>query len=284
MTRLHARPTLDPSLVELLTYCRPHGSATEQGFVDRYLMTLPGAVMDPHGNVHVTVGAPDILWSCHTDTVHREAGRQRLSTDGIWIQLAADSPRNCLGADDTAGVYLCLHMIAAGRSGHYIFHRGEERGGIGSSALAQHTPDLIAGHRFAIALDRAGDSDIVTHQCGQRCCSEVFADSLSAALAPTFTQHDAYRATTGVYTDTHEYRHLIPECTNLSVGYAHAHSARERVNVTHVHRLLTALIGLRVDVLVCDRSPDDPDPVPVPRGVTDQDWWYPAQSYRYTTK
>ena len=279
MRRLHAHRT--PTLTHLLTYCRPHNSRTEGSVVDRYILTQPGAWTDPHGNVHVTVGTPDILWSCHTDTVHQADGRQRVVRRGDWISLAPGSTSNCLGADDTAGVYLCLRMIAAGRSGHYIFHRGEERGGVGSSALAAHSPELLDGHRFTIALDRAGTTDIVTSQCGQRCASYAFAASLGRALRPTFTRTHAYTPAAGVYTDTHEYRRLIPECTNLSIGYEHAHSPSERVNATHVHRLLAALLALDSADLVCRRSADEPDPEPEPRTPT---WPVLSDWYRTSTR
>lgn len=246
-----------PPLAELLSYCRPHGSATEQEFVARYLLNLPGAITDTHGNIHVRIGAPDILWSCHTDTVHRAGGRQHVRRANGQITLAAHSSSACLGGDDTVGVYVCLALIAAGREGHYIFHRGEECGGIGSHALAQHTPDLIHDSKFAIALDRAGTNDIVTSQCGQPCCSDAFAHSLSAALMPTFKLDGCYRPTTGLYTDTHEYRLLIPECTNISVGYHRAHTPDESIDLRHVHRLIQALCDLDASTLVCCRQPQD---------------------------
>jgi hypothetical protein len=251
-----------PPLLELLSYCRPHGSATEQEFVERYLLNLPGAITDAHGNVHVRIGAPDILWSCHTDTVHRVGERQNVRRANGQITLSAHSSSACLGGDDTVGVYICLALIDAGREGHYIFHRGEECGGIGSKALAQDTPDLIHDSTFAIALDRAGTSDIITSQCGQPCCSGAFAQSLSAALAPTFKQDKRYRPACGIYTDTHEYRRLIPECTNISVGYYHAHTSQESVDTRHVERLIKALCDLDAQELVCRRDPQYTSPRP----------------------
>jgi hypothetical protein len=160
-----------------------------------------------------------------------------------------------LGGDDTVGVYICLALIDAGREGHYIFHRGEECGGIGSKALAQDTPDLIHDSTFAIALDRAGTSDIVTSQCGQPCCSSAFAYSLSEALMPEFKHERQYRPARGLYTDTHEYRMIIPECTNISVGYYHAHTPDESIDLSHVHTLIQALCNLDTSALVCRRQP-----------------------------
>jgi hypothetical protein len=180
-----------------------------------------------------------------------------------YLKLTDGSKSACLGGDDTVGVYICLALIAAGRDGHYLFHRGEECGGIGSTALARYSPHLLNGTNFAIALDRAGTRDIVTSQCGQPCCSEAFAESLSAALSPTFKQKRRYQAEAGTYTDTHEYRQLIPECTNLSVGYAHAHTSNESVDLRHVHELIHALQQLDTARLSCVRRPTDPDEDPL---------------------
>ena len=249
-----------PPLTELLTYCRPHGSVAEQVFVARYLLAVPGATHDAHGNVHVRIGQPTILWSCHTDTVHHVGGHQTVRRVAGRLTLDVRSPSACLGGDDTVGVYLCLALIAAGQEGHYIFHRGEECGGLGSHALAHHTPGLIHDSQFAIALDRAGTRDIITSQCGLTCCSDAFADSLSAALAPTFKHQRRYYPVAGLYTDTHEYREIIPECTNISVGYGNAHTPAEFVDEGHVHDLLQALRHLDPDDLVCRRHAESDAP------------------------
>jgi hypothetical protein len=78
---------------------------------------------------------------------------------------------------------------------------------------------------------------------------------------------------------------LIPECTNLSIGYEHAYSPKERVNVTHVHQLLTALLALDSTDLLCQRSTTEPEPEPEPEPRT-ATWpvlsdWYRASARRY---
>lgn len=246
------------TLAEMLTYCRPVDSPTEQVFCSRYIATLPGVWVDDCGNYHVVIGDSPVVWSCHTDTVHRTHGRQRLQLTPNTIALHPRAKSTCLGADDTVGVWILCEMIRARVPGHYVFHYGEEVGGIGSRAVVAKHPDYFADARMCIALDRAGVADVITHQAGDRCCSEAFAESLARALhAAGLAGYEP--CATGVYTDSAEYTGIIPECTNLSVGYFGQHSAAEYVDTHHALTLLEALIALDVATLVIARIPAAPD-------------------------
>jgi hypothetical protein len=248
------------TLREMLTYMRPAGSRHERIFRAQFLLTLPGAYIDNGANIHVHVSDDPILWSAHTDTVHRDSGRQFVQHAGPWLELPAGSKSNCLGADDTAGCFILREMIRARVPGHYVFHHGEERGGIGSSWLARNYADWLTTFKYAIALDRANTFDVITHQAGGRCASDDFGLALAIALSESTDNPDWFPCKYGVYTDTAEYADLIPECTNLSVGYYAAHSARERLNVLHVISLLEALCSLDVSALPAARDPHAPDP------------------------
>lgn len=252
-----SNPRFDRSvLLDMLTYCRPCGSDTEQVFIDKYIATLPGAERDAYGNWHVVIGDSDVMWSSHTDTVHRFDGRQTLhvgSDNVVGLSRRSRKRSSCLGADDTAGVFLMWAMVNAGIPGYYVFHYGEEVGGLGSRELATALPDDMTHIRFAIALDRGGLSDVITHQGMRRTASDAFAQSLADKLngnGLTFAPSDR-----GVYTDTYEYADVIPECSNVSVGYTGAHSNKETLDLNHVERLLTALCGLDQTTLVCERVP-----------------------------
>jgi hypothetical protein len=250
------------TLIHMHTYCRPAGSATERLFIAEYVATLPGAYQDEHHNWHVQIGDSRILWSCHTDTVHDFDGRQTLHYDALNSILALSRRskshgRNCLGADDTAGVFICAQMILAGIPGHYVFHYAEECGGIGSKDLATYEADWLSLHDYAIAFDRRGTKDIVTHQWCIRTASDIFAYGLSEALdvagMPAYAPHD------GIYTDTAEYEGIIAECSNLSVGYRHEHTPNETLDTAHVLRLLAAMLKLDHASLVHDREPGSDD-------------------------
>lgn len=239
-------------LFAMLTTCRPHGSQAEHDFIKRFLLPL-GVEADGFGNLWLQLGAAPILWSSHVDTCHRKAGAQRIAIDEAgFVMLALDEAANCLGADCTAGVWLMTEMITAGIEGRYVFHRGEERGGLGSRHVATAEPERLHGIRAAIAFDRRGTSSVITHQSGERCCSDLFADALAAAIGLGHRPDP-----TGTFTDTANYIDLVGECTNLSVGYQLEHTANETLDLAYLIRLRAALLQADLTALTYERRPGE---------------------------
>ncbi len=274
MTFLQSIETKEPmnestglgQLLEMLTYARPAGSASEQEFINRYIRPL-GVIEDAFGNLMLSVPYPDVtsqvrvLWSCHTDTVHAAEGRQSVYADRQgYAGLSKKSKSSCLGADDTAGVWLMCQMIKREVPGLYIFHRAEEIGGLGSSHIAEKTPELLQGILAAIALDRKGTTSVITHQ-GARCCSDAFAGSLCDELNLSRSLGDDWvKDGTGLFTDTANYTGLIGECTNLSVGYFQAHTHEEYLDFRHLQDMLESLCDLDQNALVFQREAGAIDP------------------------
>lgn len=235
-------------LFSMLQYKRPANSKTEAAFNKRYLRPM-GARQDPAGNYWLTIpGNDDILFSSHTDTVHKTQGMQDLLYGG-GILSAKDS--NCLGADCGVGVWLMLEMAKARVPGAYVFHAEEEIGGRGSDYVATKTPDKIKNKKFAIAFDRAGTDEIITHQYCGRTASDEFAHSLAQILHPLKYGPSEH----GSFTDTANYSEIIPECTNLSVGYHKQHQSTEHLDVPHATALLEALCGADWSRLTAHRDP-----------------------------
>lgn len=238
-------------LLQMLTYCRPDGSKTEKKFINRYLTPL-GLKRDEAGNLYKTIGKSQVIWSSHTDTVHYKHGKQELAILGEDIKLRHGSKSNCLGADCTTGVWIMREMIKAEVPGLYIFHTGEERGGIGSEWIKSNGADMLKGYKAAIAFDRLAKTSIITHQFGGRCCSDIFADSLGRALGGGWEKDDG-----GSFTDTANYTGLVNECTNISVGYYGQHSSRETQNIPHAARLREIMIAFDESKLTIARRPGE---------------------------
>ena len=251
-----------PVLMDMLTFRRPAFSTSEELFIDRFLWPLPGIEADPFGNLWLTIVEPDgspprILWSSHTDTVHHDPGRQSVVRHGAMVRLRDNKPRslgrsNCLGADCAAGVWIMREMVLAGVPGLYIFHRDEESGGNGSAWIAENASDLLGGIEFAVAFDRMGYSDVITHQ-GCETASRAFARSLCDVLGGTFRPDD-----TGLFTDTKNYCGIIAECSNISVGYFNQHGPREELDVRFLSRLRDTVVAADWTGLIRHRQPEDP--------------------------
>lgn len=265
---------LNTTLHMALSLKRPHGS-TEEAVLATYMAQRHYLTMiDGAGNLHFDLRSSKenrTLFTAHTDTVHRDGGVNTYRIDGKFWRGDGD----CLGADDGAGVALLAHMMSERVPGYYILFRGEECGGIGSSWLAENMPDLLAEFDRAVAFDRAGYYDVITHQSGGRCCSDKFADALANQLADAGLMYAPCDG--GVYTDTAEFVDLIPECTNLSVGYKHQHSEREEQDVEFLGYLAEAVCKVQWDNLPVDR-----DPAPKRRSRRDEDAWDMYLSARYS--
>jgi hypothetical protein len=256
-------------LLEILSYARPHASKCERKFIKRLLInpyraTPLGPSATP--NYGIDVDMPDgtkskTLFSCHTDTVHSKGKRQIPKYDADLNIIRAPNNSDPLGADNGAGIWLLLAMIDARVPGFYIFHRGEERGGIGSKWLADNDKKLIGQFDRAIAFDRRDDCSIITHQRSRRCCSDEFATALGKALdiqdalADDKLKYEHKLDTGGSFTDTASYTELIPECTNVSVGYMDEHSSREFLDVDYLMWLCEAAVRVQWEDLPVIRDP-----------------------------
>lgn len=248
---------MNTKLAEMLTYRRPHNSAGEAAFVKRFITDVyEHRTLGPMENIIITVGRDShTLFSCHTDTVHRDDEKQKLVFDSVKNHFYKKDGMP-LGADDGAGVWLLLEMIDAGVPGTYVFHRGEERGGIGSSWMAKDADEWLEQFDRAVAFDRKATHSVITHQGWGRCCSDEFAEALAEALNLTHDDFMYMPDDTGVFTDTANYTELISECTNVSCGYYQEHTASEYVDVGHLEQLRDACLKIDWEALPTVRKPE----------------------------
>ena len=234
-------------LKEMLEYKRPEGSVHQRKFCNRYLLPVMGGP-DNFGNYIKIVGdKPKVAFMAHHDTVHKETGKQKVNYKAGFYSVDAD----CLGADCTAGVYLILKMIEANVPGVYVVHAGEEIGCVGSSKLVKSKPSWLDHVDFAISFDRKGYGSIITHQLGIRTCSDEFAESLAFILDLEYEAD-----TTGAYTDSNEYRGVVAECTNISVGYFNQHTKSEVQDRVFLDMLCEKLIAADWSMLAKVRNPE----------------------------
>jgi hypothetical protein len=253
-----------PGITEILSWARPYKSFEVDMFCELFLDQIPGMDVDLEGNRVLVVGEPSprVLWSCHTDTVHAKGGRQNVvwtSPSIIALHPSQAKPGMCLGADDGAGMWILLHMIAAGVPGLYIFHAGEEVGGIGSSYIAKERRHLLENIALAVAFDRKGKGDLIYSQMVGDTGSPQFARAFSDLLNDAMPGFAYAPCDMGSFTDTANYADIVPECVNVSVGYDREHGPRETLDFSHLSRLKTAMlkIGAQVALLPTTRTPGD---------------------------
>lgn len=250
-------------LFEILRYRRPHESKAESECISRFVRSIKGH-KEYEGGIVIEVlpkvppGAmqwrSETMFSCHTDTVHWQGGMQNLVFDKELMILYKDD-KQPLGADNGAGMWLLLEMIGMGIPGTYVFHRGEEKGGIGSDWFAEHMPEEAKRFKRAIAFDRRGTNSVITKQRGDYCCSSEFALALCGMLNDQNTDFDFSPDPTGTFTDTANYVHLIAECTNISIGYDHEHTDSETLDLLYLSKLREAVKRIDWESLPTARKP-----------------------------
>lgn len=272
------------TLQRALSMMRPHNTMGSIVFTEWLVDRLPDrlralAWQDTAGNVHIDNRIHDgnkTLFVAHVDTVHRTTGANKIrKTKAVWYADGA-----ALGADDGVGCALLMHMLHASVPGYYVFTQGEECGGIGAKHIAKEYPKLLAEFDRAIAFDRRGVDSVISYQGWGRCCSDAFAEALSAELNSTDDDLMYSPDDTGVYTDTAEFVDIIPECTNISCGYDHEHSANEKLDMIHFDRLAKAVLLIDWDALVTDRDPTVPDEKDTMLGTS---WWTSYKEDKYLT-
>lgn len=253
----------------LLSMQRPAGSANEVRALSEIHLELlaeeyntgPNKVTIqriPTVGLEVMVGEkPTVMFTAHVDTVHRVSQMQEVFTDEVGRCFAEfDGKPSVLGADDAAGIYLLLRLIKNNTKGLYVFFQSEECGGIGSYEYSNSM--LPAGIQQCVSFDRRGYSDVITHQGCSRCCSDAYAESLCIQLNTAFNVEHLLGyipSDDGVFTDSANFVDLVPECTNISVGYFREHTPGEYLDMTFLTVLAECLCKVDWEALPIERDP-----------------------------
>lgn len=280
---MNTQSILYRTLHRALSYKRPHATDTTDRFTFWLTEQLPADAdwyFDTVGNLHVDMRQDDsntTLFTAHVDTVHRTEGINKIDmTDTHWFAMD-----DVLGADDGAGVAMLMHLLCGGVPAYYLFTQGEECGGIGATYVADNYEYLLMQFDRAIAFDRRGIDSVITHQGRGRCCSDVFGNALAAALGAHNDNLMHLTDDTGVYTDTAEFISVIPECTNISIGYYKEHTVTEHLDLVYFQQLADAVLRVEWDKLPTER---DPSVIEDKWGAWDNSYYssmYP--NYGYTT-
>lgn len=221
---------------QLTRYTYPYG--TEKGL----LPYLPeGYVEDGLGNYYLQIGDnPSTMFSCHLDTSCSKKEKVTHIQNG---NIIGTDGRTILGADDKAGMTVMLYMIENKVPGLYYFFEGEEVGCVGSTKLSNvwENTDFSKYIKKVVSFDRRGTDSVITEQLFGQCCSDEFATDLANKLNETGLGFSFAPDPTGIFTDSAKFIDLVPECTNISVGYYNEHTTRETQDIDFLRRLCKAV-------------------------------------------
>ena len=254
VTKFEYNP-LDPrsTFLSLVTKTYPHGHE------DEVLQFLPQLDKDIVGNYYKIIGDnPTTMFTCHLDTADRKQAVTRLYSIQVDDQehIVTDGT-TVLGADDKSGTTVMLYMMAKNVPGLYYFFIGEERGGIGSRALADKYDEVsyLKNIKRCVSFDRRKTISVITSQAGGVCCSDEFAN----ALCDEYNKNglNLKPDPTGVFTDSASFIDDISECTNVSVGYLNEHTGKEIQNMDYLIDLCKASVNVNWNSLPTVRTVQD---------------------------
>ena len=237
------------------TFLRLTSKTCPYGYEDDFVQDVMSFIFpddikkDIHGNYFYQVGKSRTIFASHIDTVSKDYVDVNQLFDGNIVRTDGNTT---LGADDKAGVTVMLWMIRNKIPGLYYFFIGEEVGCIGSG-LASKYGDFKGKYDKIISFDRRGTNSVITYQSSTRCCSDKFAQDLSDQLNKSGMSYK--KDDTGVYTDSAEFTSIIPECTNISVGYYKEHTTQEHQDINHLVNLANACINVNWEKLPVKRDP-----------------------------
>lgn len=257
-------------LKTILEWVRPSGSESERKFVGwleaRIVQLGYNPERDGYGNLFVKTEGCTTLFTSHTDTVHASGlgGKQEVLFENGYAFLVKPKNGYVLGADCGTGIYIMLKLLEHGVRSNYAFYRNEEVGGLGSEYSVRTNPEFYETIRHAMAFDRKGLSSVITHQWCGRCCSDEFAKALGGKLG---LKPD----NTGTFTDTANMAHIVPECTNLSVGYYDQHTASEMQDLVYLEEFIERLKTVDWQALPVERKPETAE-YPIYDGYPNYGW------------
>ena len=192
---------------------------------------------DQYGNYFITIGESKTMFCCHLDTV----GRQEMKVNKIEYEKSGHTfvktdGETILGADDKTGMVIMINMIDKDVPGTYYFLIGEEKGTVGSGLLySRQSTGILSKFDRCVAFDRRAYGSIITRQMGKDCCSREFANALASELRYNGMKYK--KDPGGVWTDSALFMGVIPECTNLSVGYFNEHRKTEEQDLDYMVQL-----------------------------------------------
>lgn len=210
---------------------------------------------DKFGNYFIKIGESKSMFCCHLDVYCKDYKRvyhiideNIISTDGTTV----------LGADDKSGMVVMLKMIENNVPGLYYFFRGEEgvtspSGTWGSRNALKEYSHIFKTYKRCISFDRRGFKSIISTMMYNDCCSNEFVNSLSSEFKKYGMNYESDN--TGIWTDSGVFMQIIPECTNLSVGYLSEHTFNETQDIKHLENLCNASIKINWEDLPTKRNP-----------------------------
>ena len=211
-------------------------------------------ILDEWNNILIRKGGPGFLpcVAAHIDTVHPLRPVDVVQQDGRLVGFDVHGRRTGLGADDKAGVFVCLELWERFDHIAVALFGGEEIGCLGAKhASAEWFNDV----GYVIEFDCPGQGLVSYTSSGTR----LFANdgAFIQTAAPVLQAHGLTRWQDHPYSDVMALRRRFDfSCLNLSCGYHNWHQPDEYLVLAEVEAAVNAGEAL-IAALGCRSYPFD---------------------------
>ncbi len=227
-----------------------------QHFLGRKTVEWDGCMLDEWNNVLISKGGPGILpcVAAHIDTVHPLRPVDVVQQGGRLIGFDEHGRRTGIGADDKAGIFVCLELWERFDHVAVALFGGEEIGCLGAKHAAAEWFEDVG---YVIEFDCPGQGLVSYTSSGTR----LFANDgeFIQTAAPVLQAHGLTRWQDHPYSDVMALRKRFNfSCLNLSCGYHNWHQSDEYLVVDEVEAAVKAGAAL-IEALGCRSYPFDSD-------------------------
>ena len=195
-------------------------------------------VSDQFNNVLIRKGKPGTVpcVAAHLDTVHEAGAAKIVQQDGFLFGMDGQGERTGIGADDKAGVFVCLELLEKFENIAVILFAGEEIGCVG----AEHAPKAwFEDVGYVIEFDCPGQRLVSYTSNGVRLFSND--GEFIKTAGPVMQAHGLTRWQRHPFSDVMALRQRFGfSCLNLSCGYYNWHRRDEYVVVDEVEAAVHA--------------------------------------------
>ena len=235
-----------PLRAELLTQllALPSPSHREQAVVDfivRHVENMePSSGVrcwaDAHNNIYILKGDAQFLpcAAAHIDTVHRRAPARIVQYGGLLLGFDESGHRCGIGADDKAGVFICLELLKRFDNIAVALFAAEEVGCVGARNA---DPQFFERVGCVIEFDCPGRG-LVSYTSGGVRLFQNDGDFITTSL-PVMCRHGVLNWQHHPFSDVKMVgKRFGLSCLNLSAGYYNWHQRDEFVKLADVEHAL----------------------------------------------
>lgn len=189
-------------------------------------------VVDTHKNVYVVKGNPEIApcVAAHLDTVQPMRPVRVVEDAGRLLGFDTQNKQTGIGADDKAGIFVCLNLLERFDNLRAVFFAAEECGCVGARNAEE---DFFQSVAYLIEYDCPSRNMLSYTTSGVQLFSNQ--GCFIREALPVLRKHGTVLWQHHPFTDVTALRRRFPiSCLNLSCGYYNWHAKNEFIKIDEV--------------------------------------------------